>query len=173
MTDAYGIPHNMFGYELGEFPALVGRVVMVAAVVELKLEFLVMGLSGEPQEAHAGKSAKTSVDLCIKLLKSRRADFPDEPTAFADQAVTLLKDVEVALHQRNAVVHSRWPEPGRGWRNLPKNQRAAKPASDSPDWTKWVEIDQDQLETLIVLLCDLVDRLAHAVAMAGSLETHK
>ncbi|WP_284990860.1 MULTISPECIES: hypothetical protein [unclassified Arthrobacter] len=172
MTDPYGIPDNMFGYDLGEFPALVGRVVMVAAVVELKLEFLVMSLSGESQEAHAGKSAKASIDLCIKLLKSRRVDFPDEPAAFADHVVTLLNDVEVALHQRNAVVHSRWPEPGRGWRNLPKNQRVSGPAFGSPDWTKWIQIDEDHLQSLILLLCGLVDRLAQAIGMAGSLEMH-
>ncbi|MDQ0030162.1 hypothetical protein [Arthrobacter bambusae] len=173
MTDPYGIPDNMFRYELGEFPALVGRVVMVAAVVEMKLEHLVMSLSGQPQEAHAGKGAGSSVKLCRRLLRARRSSFPDESTVFAERVEPLLNDVESALYLRNDVVHSSWPVPGKGWRNLPDNQREARQLGATPEWTKWVTFDEARLGDLLLELCGLVDRLADAIALAGSLEVQR
>ncbi|MBX3098592.1 MAG: hypothetical protein KF761_03350 [Salinibacterium sp.] len=141
-------------------PALIGRVVMVGALTE-----------GKASNAHAGKPVNGNIELCRTYIRGLGGEYE----AFAVKTLELLDEVDAALKRRNAVVHSLWPdnsvEVARGWRNLPPGQREeALPGSEAV-WTSWVEMDRDRFDHLIVLFAQLVDRLADAIAMAGSIPT--
>lgn len=150
-------------------PALIGRVVIVAALTEGKVDALLMNLSGRAQNTYAGKPVNGNIDLCRTHLRGLGGDHE----ALAVKTLELLDDVDAALKRRNAVVHSLWPdntvEVARGWRNLPPSQREeALPGSEAV-WTAWVEMDRERFDELIALFVRLVDRLADAIAMAGSI----
>ncbi len=158
----------MFGFVPDWLPTLIGRVVMLAALTEGKVDALLMNLSGRLQSTYAGKPANGNLELCRMHL--RKLGHEDE--AFAAKTLQLLDDVDAALKRRNSVVHSLWPdssvEVARGWRNLPPGQRDdAVPGSEAV-WTAWVEMDPERFDELVVLFVQLADRLADAIATAGS-----
>ncbi len=152
--DAYGIPDNMFGHVPEIFFARLGRVVMVASMLELRLLDLLTELDQAPQDKHAGKSAASLIEACRVLLD--RYD-----PSFAESATGILEKAQQALRDRNAVVHSLWPDPGidsaYGWRPIPKNRR------DSPGQPyKSITLNGLQLRHLIASTAELVhhvDRL--------------
>lgn len=157
----------MFGFVPGWLPDLVGRVVMVAALVEGKVDALLMNLSAELQSTHAGKPVLSNIRTIRARLDQIEAQFPD----LAESTRLLLVDVERALKRRNAVVHSLWPDNSqdvaRGWRNLPPNQRAESEAGHAQVWTDWIEMDSARFADLFGELVDLVDRLVDAIARCG------
>lgn len=113
--DAFGVPGNMCGDVPEDFYAVVGRIVMVSAVLELKLLNLAQGLDRKnPQSAYAGKPAGRLITSTRKLL-----DTPGMEN-FRDDGNALLSRVAAALEDRNAVVHNAWPNPtlkdASGWR---------------------------------------------------------
>jgi hypothetical protein len=162
-------PPDMFGFVPYWLPTLIGKVVMVAALVEGKVDALLMNLSGRLQNTYAGKPVNGNIELC----RTRLRGLGSQHEAFAVKTLELLDDVDAALKRRNAVVHSLWPdntlEVARGWRNLPLVQRAqAMPGSEAV-WTAWVEMDRERFDELVALLVQLVDRLVDAIATAGSI----
>lgn len=159
----------MFGFVPGWLPNIIGRIVMVAALVEGKVDSLLMNLSGRLQNTYAGKPVGGNIDLCRKALVL----LADDNAEFATSTRALLDDVESALKRRNAIVHSLWPdnsiEAARGWRNLPPAQREPSVPSVESAWTEWVEMDRHGFNDLVATLFDLVDRLVDAIATAGSI----
>jgi hypothetical protein len=105
MGDQYGVPDNMFGHVPEEFYGMVGRVVMVAAVLEMRLWDLATTLDGFDQQKHAGKSAKQLEEVCRPLLAGQ------QDPVLREQGDHLLVRVREALNDRNDVVHSLWPSP--------------------------------------------------------------
>jgi hypothetical protein len=71
MSDPYGIPPNMFGIVPEEFFGALGRVVMVAALLELQLLDLVTTLDQASQQTHAGKSGTELIKACRTVLDNR------------------------------------------------------------------------------------------------------
>jgi hypothetical protein len=62
--DDYGVPSNTFGFVPEEFYAIVGHVVMLAALVELQLLRLVWVFDrSEPQETYAGMPGAQLIHL--------------------------------------------------------------------------------------------------------------
>lgn len=118
--DDFGIPYNMFGPVPETFFAMVGRVVMVASLLDLRLLDLLTELEQAPQDKHAGRPASGLVMDCRTLLKGYDTPFTESATRTLDLA-------KQALHERNAVVHSVWPNPSAegayGWRPVPKARR--------------------------------------------------
>ena len=162
-------PQGMFGYVPDWLPTIIGRTVMVAALVEGKVDSLLMNLSGRLQNTYAGKPVGGNVDLCRKALVTLEDDNPE----FVASTRALLDDVEEVLKRRNAIVHSLWPdntiEAARGWRNLPPAQREPSVPHIESAWTEWVEIDRHGFNELVDTFIDLVDRLVDAIASAGSI----
>lgn len=154
--DDYGIPNNMFGPVPDVVFATVGRVVMVASLLEVRLLDLLTELDRASQDKHAGKSASELVKGCCAALD--RYD-----THFAQPAGQTLEGARDALRERNAVVHSVWPNPSAdgafGWRPVREKRR------DPPDPTgpfESITVDARQLRDLIsrsVALVRQVDRL--------------
>ncbi len=154
--DDYGIPNNMFGPVPDVFFATVGRVVMVASILEVRLLDLLTEFDRAPQDKHAGKSASELVKGCCAALV--RYD-----TLFAQPAGQTLEGARDVLRERNAVVHSVWPNPRAhgafGWRPVREKR------GDPPDPTRPFEsitLDARQLRDLIsrsAALVREVDRL--------------
>jgi hypothetical protein len=152
-TDPYGIPGNYFGGVGDGFYGVVGRIVMLASLVELQLFHLLCTLDAKPQaqDRYAGKPAKQMIDWCRELLADER-DLHDAGTAVLDR-------VGSALDRRNDVVHSSWPHPtlerAYGWRPAPLRLR-----SNDGQWTAEVETSEGKLRKMISELVQLVDELA-------------
>ncbi|MGH3873641.1 MAG: hypothetical protein ACRDSR_19380 [Pseudonocardiaceae bacterium] len=154
MSDAYGIPDNMFGQVPETFFGMLGRIVMVTALLELRLLDLRTELERAVQDEHAGESAAQLIDGCRKRLD-------DYDPAFAETARAVLDRARTALDSRNAVVHSIWPAPGidgaYGWRPVRSPKR-------EPPWQSLesITVNGSQLRDLIANSAGLVrdvDRL--------------
>ena len=150
VSDAYGIPDNMFGEVPEEFFAMIGRIVMVTSFLELRVLDLLTELEQTPQDVHAGKSG-------TDLIKGCRRRLGDYDPAFAAAAGAVLDRVRVALDQRNAVVHSIWPAPGvdsaYGWRPV----RGGREPSWQPN--KSTEVTGPGLRDIIASSAAIVDDL--------------
>jgi hypothetical protein len=149
-TDAYGVPEGFFGRVPEEFYGLVGRVAMVAAIVDEKVSNLACGLHPEVmQQEYAGKPAKALRDLARAGLERT----PD----FKDRGIDLLDRTENGLRNRHALVHSVWPNPtvdsASGWRPLPRGQRSGD------EWIEWTETSISRITEVLAELIGLVDEL--------------
>lgn len=150
-----------------DFYAVVGRIVMVSAVLELKLLNLAQGLDRKnPQSAYAGKPAGRLITSTRKLL-----DTPGMEN-FRDDGNALLSRVAAVLEDRNAVVHNAWPNPtlkdASGWRPvMPRSKRTS-----SGDDNLHLDVDEAWWHDLILRLVQLVEDLAqfgHRVQSATNL----
>jgi hypothetical protein len=93
-----------------EFYGLIGRVTMVAAVLENRLITLLTELTADPQAKHAGKMAGALMDDTARALLGRKPEFRNE----GDELIRRLK---IVFDGRNEIVHSLWPNPtlDRAW----------------------------------------------------------
>lgn len=104
MPDGYGVPDQFFGPVPGQFYAVVGRVTMLGALLEQRLLEMLWAVDDGPQALHAGKP----VAQLLRLIERRLDSQPDDIRANARE---VLASVRSALEDRNAIVHSLWPEP--------------------------------------------------------------
>jgi hypothetical protein len=152
-SDRYGVPSKYFGTVDDEFYGIVGRVVLLASLVELQLFHLLSTLDGKvgAQERHAGTQATTLIKECRRMLVA-------EPN-LGDAGLALLDRASVAFEKRHDIVHNSWPHPtldaAYGWRPAPARLRG-----DDGRWTVDVETNEDQLRALITVLVALADALA-------------
>ena len=159
MIDSYGIPDNMFGVLPDELPAMIGRVVMLGAVVEEKILQLAWALARVPQTQCRGKQVSDLLKICRRHIDKIDAERTERVQA-------LLLDVEQAMRRRNDVVHSLWPAPKLGqlwgWRHAPQSALA------NGESVKEVTSSETELRQLITTLVRLVDEITNAVAMANN-----
>lgn len=152
----------MFGPVDDDFYGIVGRIVMVAAILEDRLYVLYCQLS--LQGTHGPTAISTSMDRaqtlggapgseiireCRTLLKKFHPEYHASVEAFLDDAGS-------ALRGRHAVVHSLWSFDGRndvrGWRR--PRSRSSRSSVQSVEWTT---LTADQLPDLLAELLRLVD----------------
>jgi len=140
----------MFGDVPEDFYGLVGRVTLVATLLEDRLHVLYCALARAPQDSKAGEPGTVMIRECRSRLGKVRPERRDEAAAF-------LADAEAALLKRHEVVHSLWPfnQPGevRGWRNVPSRRRSRE---DRP--VEWTSLHEGELPNLLTTLVQLVDR---------------
>lgn len=152
MPDQYGVPDNMFGHVPEEFYGMIGRVVMVAAVLEMRLWDLATNLDGHDRQKHAGKSAKQLEEVCRPLLAEQ------QDPVLREQGDHLLVRVREALNDRNDVVHRLWPstrlDEAFGWRPVRSTLRDVPHGS-----TRAVRKAAPDMRRLIVRLAELVGDL--------------
>ncbi|MFX0578417.1 hypothetical protein [Nocardia nepalensis] len=121
MPDRFGVPDNMFGPMPEDFYSAVGRVVLIAALLEVKLVDLLNTLDRVPQTTHAGKHGAELVKSALKSLESTNP-------ALRDQGKTVLVEALDALDRRNDVVHNVWTAPtsdaAYGWRAVHRRLRS-------------------------------------------------
>ncbi len=144
----------MFGAVDEDFYGLVGRVALVASLLEDRLHVLFCALASAPQDRLAGVAGT----MLIKACRERLHRFPAERSV---EASAFLADAEAALLKRHEVIHSLWPftaqSPVRGWRNVRENRR-----QDPDRPVEWTSLDAERLPDLLVDLVDLVDRCRKA-----------
>lgn len=143
--DRYGIPSRFFGQVDAEFFGLIGRVAMVAAVLENRLTVLVTELTGSPQDKQAGKMSSELIAEIEKELDKRSAEFKAEGNV-------LIVRLQAAFAGRNEVVHSLWPNPtlAHAW-----GHRLVKPRKQTTPGDPSVAVTTDE-EALIGLIRNLV-----------------
>ena len=83
---------------------MLGRVVMVAALLEDRLLTLLTVLAMVPQGEYAGVSF-------TRLSKETRKALRVRPKDYANQVSDVLDRLAVRFEQRNELVHSLWPSP--------------------------------------------------------------
>ncbi len=144
-ADQYGIPGNTFGDVPEEFYGVVGRVVMLSALIENKYAGLVTKLDRTVEATHAGKSVG-QLDTEFKRIRSEHTLSP--------RMIDALHEMKLVLEKRNAIVHSLWPSPtlgsARGWRAVTPKKRGP-----DGDYIVWVEHTIETLELLITQLVDV------------------
>jgi len=147
-SDRWGIPAQMFGAVGDDFYGIVGRIVLVAALLEDRLHVLFCALANAPQDRLAGDAGTRLIREC----RERLDNFPGERR---DEVTAPLTGAETALLRRHEVIHSLWPFTGqsevRGWRNVPR-------AVDSALIDRWSGRPSTPLPDLLHDLIDLVDR---------------
>ncbi len=149
-ADRWGVPAGMFGPVNEDFYGLVGRVALVATLLEDRLHVLFCSLARVPQDRMAGEPGTVLIKQCIQYLDRFS-------TCRHDEAAALFSDAEAALLKRHEVVHSLWPfsaqDPVQGWRSVPKTRRQQHDRS-----VEWTSLRADELPDLVSTLVDLVDR---------------
>lgn len=150
--DKFGIPSNYFGSVPETFYGIVGRVALLAALVELEMLRLLWFLDrSRAQEVYAGKPAGQLLKLCRARLRSCGPPLHSLGSGLLDEA-------ESALAERNVVVHSLWPSPtvdkAFAWRPVIKGNR-----DTVADFTSSRETSAAELRDLIRRLVQLVDDL--------------
>lgn len=89
MPDRFGVPAQMFGQVPDDFYGLIGRVALVATLLEDRVLGLLWALDEEPQGTHAGLAA-TRLAPMIRQRAERHADA---------SGGALVADIESALVQ--------------------------------------------------------------------------
>lgn len=121
-VDEFGVPENLFGPVPENEYRLVGRIVTVAALVEVNLYDLLNELEHVSQTRYAGEQATTLLKKAESVVGagSFRADF-------VARARPVLARARKAFELRNAIVHGVRPVqdsgPGLAWRPVRPKQR--------------------------------------------------
>lgn len=112
-TTDWGIPERFFGPVAEDFYAVVGRVTMMAALVDDMVLRLTWALTYDAQLVHAGRPISQLDGICRKTVARCSDELRVDVLAVLDQA-------KATRELRNAVVHSMWPNPtldsAFGWR---------------------------------------------------------
>lgn len=110
----------MFGDVDDEFYGLVGRIALLATLLENRLHVLYGGLTAAPEAELAGKSGTKIITECERHIDRFADDRRGEAAIFLNAA-------KMALNQRHAVVHSLWQfaDDGRqrAWRTVRKSHQ--------------------------------------------------
>jgi hypothetical protein len=163
MTDPYDIPANMFGPSPPEEHfGLVGRVVMVAALIELRAGDLLTALDQAPQAKHAGKPASDHVKKCRKLLT-------DQGLSYHEAGLAMLDKLDYVLNERNAIVHSVWPSPtidyAYGWRPVTEGKRSPTDKTANQPLVSY-PTSAPMLSNVVARQVALVAELEHFIQLA-------
>jgi hypothetical protein len=159
---------RLFGALPDWLPPAIGEVVIVAGLLESRIDALVMSLSEEAQGAHPGKNMGDAIKLSRKRLRELQTVDP----GLAESVDQLLTDIESALARRNEAVHAIWrpgtPTVVKMARHLPRNRRKKDPESGEERWLDWREINQGQLCELATELAELILRLRGAISATAA-----
>lgn len=151
-ADRFGMSERRFGAWDDDFYGAVGRIALLAGLLEDRLDVL-YALLDRRDSSSEGKPASQKVEACRKA--ARRLN---ESSRLA--ANDFLDEVSHALGLRNEVVHSLWPASDsanqRGHRITPKGER------------KWTRVTVDDFPDLIRRLDGLRDACEQIEVLAQS-----
>ena len=142
VTDRFGVPDGVFGRVPDDFYGLIGRIALIATLLEDRVLGLLWALDEEPQATHAGLSAGRLAPMIRQRSKRHAGALGDSLVLQIEAALVQVLDV---LDQRHALVHSLWPEPtmetAQGWRSkrLPKSEGGGSAIV-------WTETSQEQMQ---------------------------
>ncbi len=162
----FTIPEGIFGPVPPRLPTLIGKVVMLAALLEAKIEALTSSVHNATQDAHGGRGFAANSATIRERLSSYEAN--DVEHAFSASVRGLLAEIELALDDRNFIVHGVWPRSSDfawwGWK-----PRRTKKNQSRPDWIEGRTFTPEQFIGVCEKLVNLLDRTQRAIELAGSL----
>lgn len=146
------------GHVAEDFYARIGRIVMVSALLESKVDALFWALDHRPQDALAGRPvSRTLLDIAA-LVDRHPPARPTLPDSVRDAIRTVVADLADAFKARNEIVHSVWPSPSADsairWRHLPRSQR-----DPGPQWIGAARIQPADLDEFLLSLVELEQRV--------------
>lgn len=164
--DDYEIPDGLFGFVPEALPRLIGKVVMLAALLETKIEALASQVDNHPQAFFGGRGPGANSETIRERLPLYQGT-PDE-VAFSSRIESFLVDANGALELRNFVVHGVWPSTDRPgwWAWKPIRQ---KRGVTSPRWIDDKTLVAGDFVTLCEELNKLIERAASLIPYAGGL----
>lgn len=119
-VDDYGVPSNLMGVHHEDFFSLLGRIVVLSAVLENHVLVVYQSLVRAAQNEHTSLPVRNLLERCRKEL--HRLDGCPNDHQLVE---TFLKEAEAMIERRNHYVHNLWPaQPGGrlfGWRP-PRNK---------------------------------------------------
>jgi hypothetical protein len=118
--DRFGVPGNVLKLP-DDFYGALGRVAAVGALVELNVSYIVV-LWGNDQ-ADAGRLMSHLSKRFKAIERARMAARLEMP----DALVRAMAAAESAMHKRNEVLHSLWPQEDFGWRSRPEGAVLTEP----------------------------------------------
>lgn len=143
----------MFGPVPDDFYALVGRIGLVATLVEDRVLGLLWSLDDKPQPTYGGRSAAELYPLIEERVELHAGELGADLIASISEATTATAD---ALEERHALLHSLWPNPtmekAQGWRS----KRIPKSAGGGSEIV-WTETDAAKLQACLDELVRLAD----------------
>jgi len=129
MQDRFGVPDSMIGSVPEDFYAVVGRIVLVATMVEDRTLMVLWALDDATQDTHAGRSASDIRREVATRATKHAAVLGDDLVSHLGK---VLADLTDASARRNALVHSLWPNPteelAQGWRST-RQPKGVEPRS--------------------------------------------
>ncbi|GAA3734805.1 hypothetical protein GCM10022239_08670 [Leifsonia bigeumensis] len=162
----FQIPEGIFGYVPPRLPTLIGKVVMLAALLETKIEGLTSSVDNATQDVHGGRGFAVNSTAIKKRLSSYEANPAEQ--AFSAEVRVLLAEIEDVLEDRNFIVHGVWPKSSDfawwGW----KPRRKSK-TSSRLDWIEGRTLTPEEFIETCETLVSLLDRTQRAIEMAGSM----
>ena len=145
----------MFGVVPEDFYAVVGRIVLVATMVEDRTLMLLWALDDATQDTHAGRSASDIRREVATRIAKHAAVLGDD---LVSRLSKVLADVNDASARRNALVHSLWPNPteelAQGWRSI-RQPKGIEPRSE----ISWTLTSLGALRNDLAELVELQERL--------------
>jgi hypothetical protein len=162
----YEFPMGMFGAVPSQLPTLIGKVVMLAALLETKVEALTSNLDNLTQDNYAGQGFAVNERTIRKRLKHYQQD--GRETAFSNHVRSLLREIDRSLKDRNFVVHGVWPASAAdawwAWKPRRKSKR-----DDDAQWIEGRTLRAKDLVGFCTDLADLIARTQRAIETSGSL----
>lgn len=146
------IPGNLFGSVPETFYADLGRVAMLAALLDQRLQDLYVQMHHSSQTDQAGAYGSELIRVGRTRLDVFPADQRDRVAGFFEAALD-------ALNRRNAVLHSLWRFDGHtetGWRY---------PRTKKNETSKMVELETSEVPRLITDLVTLNENWQSVMAL--------
>ena len=168
--DNFGIPSRIIGVTNPELPTLIGCIVMLATLLEIKVWAITVSVANGPQSDYAALPVARN----IETIKSRLPSFQDSPreVQFVDEVKTFMEAVELLLDKRNGLVHRVWSHgtsaKSGGWKHLTVPQR-----SDGKKSLEWIEVSEytsDDLRQIIREFVEINERAIDMVSLAASMD---
>lgn len=152
MTDRFGVPDNYFGIVPDDFYGLVGRIGLVAALLDDRILGLLWALDDRPHPTHAGRPTSQLESEIRKRLDLRAEALGKDLVAEID---TALAGAVQAIEDRHALLHSLWPQPtmekAQGWRS--KRVKGSEHGSE----VVWFETSGEKLQQCLDELVRMIE----------------
>jgi hypothetical protein len=149
-TDEFGVPVNMFGPVPKTHYEAVGRVSMVASLLDTKMLHLLWALDDNTQDAFSDRYGN-------ELEALVRAAASSVSNRLRKEVGRMLAEAQRLRGKRNGVIHSVWPNPADeqafAW-------RPSAPAAHGLSPTKTFVTNHEEFMILIKDMIKMIDELA-------------
>lgn len=101
------IPGNVFGVIDPLLPEMIGRIVMLAALLEHKVACIAASVENEPQDLYFAQNFSQNLD--VWKLRSPLSSLNESENRIVERCGRFIAKVELVLKERHDIVHRVWP----------------------------------------------------------------